>query len=90
MADIQATSEVIKWIVNSITLILMVLASWFAINKNNNLVLGFIILGNLTVYYFTQSPLLCWVISITGIVWIMNQKEVKITKQNLKSPKTHK
>lgn len=69
MADIAAMGETIKWGVNIITILLMVIASWMAIRKNNNLALGVAVVGNLVVYNFTQSPLLCWVVSIGCMIW---------------------
>lgn len=68
--DIQTAGELTKWVVNGLTIVLMVVAAWMAINRKNIIALGVIVLGNLVVYYLTQSPLLCWVVSVAGIIWV--------------------
>ena len=67
--DLQTTAGMIDLGVKAVTVILMVIASWMAIKRKNNLILGVAIVGNLVVYYFTQSPLLCWVVSIGCMIW---------------------
>ena len=67
--DVQTTGELIRWIVNGITILLMIAAASLAIKKNNNICLGVAIVGNLAVYYFTLSPLLCMIVSIACIIW---------------------
>lgn len=74
MADIQATGELIKWGVNGVTLILMIIAASIAIQKKNNACLGVAIVGNLLVYFFTRSPLLCWIVSIACMIWAGKSK----------------
>lgn len=75
--DLQATSELIKWAVNGITIILMIIAGSMAVKKNNNLCLGVAIVGNLFVYMITQSPLLCWIVSIACIIWASSTKSAE-------------
>ena len=60
--------EIVKWSINAVTILLLIFASWRAINNKNNLVLGLVIFGNLIVYYFTLSPLLCWIVSVVCII----------------------
>lgn len=72
--DIQATSTLIDWAIKGITILLMVIAASMAIRKKNNLVLAVAILGNLVVYYFTLSPLLCMIVSVVCIVWANSTK----------------
>jgi len=72
--DIQATSEVIKWAVNGLTILLMIIAASLAIKKKNNLAVGVVIVGNLAAYYFTRSPLICMIISIACIIWVNSVK----------------
>lgn len=86
--DIQATSEIIKWIMNMITIILIIVAASKAVKKKNNLCLGVAILGNLVAFYFTKSPLLCWIISIACIIWALSAKKSEQNKQPLKTSKT--
>lgn len=89
MADIQATAEILKWTFNIITLVLMIMAASMAIKKKNNLCLAVAIIGNLAAFYFTQSPLLCWIISVVCIIWAgrtkleideLNSKKSQVTK----------
>ena len=87
-ADIQSASEMVKWGVNGATIFLMIIAASLAIKKNKTIILGVAILGNLIAYYFTQSPLLCMVISIACIIWVFSVKgreQIVQTKQSLKS-----
>jgi len=72
--DIQATSEVIKWAVNGLTILLMIIAASSAIKKKNNPAMGIVIVGNLAAYYFTRSPLVCMIISIACIIWVSSVK----------------
>ena len=94
--DIQAAGETIKWVVNGITIILMVIAASLAIKKKNNLCLGVAIVGNLAAYFFTRSPLLCMIISIACIIWALKTKGSEVEKhaerhaQNLKVQKVSK
>ena len=37
MADIQAAGEIIKWAVNGVTILLMIIAASLAIKKKNNI-----------------------------------------------------
>ncbi|MFH1248924.1 MAG: hypothetical protein V1660_02125 [archaeon] len=96
--DIQTTGEVVKWGVNIITLILLIVAASRAIKKKNDICLGAAIVGNLLVYYFTKSPLLCGIVSIACIIWASRAKtkgsventkndSPNISKQTLKSSK---
>ena len=73
--DIQAMGGMVQWTVNGITIILMIIASSLAVKKNNNLCLGVAIVGNLAVYYLTQSPLLCWMVSIACMIWASKSGE---------------
>ena len=88
MVDIQAAGEIIKWTVNGITILLMIIAASLAIKKKNNICLGVVILGNLSVYYFTRSPLLCWIVSIACIIWASSMKSAEQNKQELGSSKS--
>ena len=89
------TQTTIDLAVKAITIVLMVIAASMAIKKKNNICLGVAILGNLVVYYFTQSPLFCWIVSIACIIWAAstkssepNQHQNKVQdKQPLKSSK---
>ena len=74
MVDIQATEEIVKWTVNGITILLMVIAGSISIKKNNNVCLGVAIVGNLLAYYLTRSPLICMIISISCIIWASMSK----------------
>jgi len=74
MADIQAAGTLIDWTVKGITILLMIIAASIAIKKKNNLVLAVAVLGNLVVYYFTLSPLLCMIVSVVCIVWANSTK----------------
>ena len=56
-----------------ITILLLIITSSIAIKKKNNIALGVVIVGNLIVYYFTQSPILCWIVSIACIIWASSQ-----------------
>lgn len=87
MADIQATAELIKWGVNGITIILMIIAASMAIKKKNNIALGVAIVGNLLVYFVIRSPLLCWIVSIACIIWASKSKGSGQDKQPVKSSK---
>jgi hypothetical protein len=69
MVDIQATSELVKWAVNGVTILLMIIAASLAIKKKNNICSAVVILGNLAAYYFTRSPLICMIISVACIIW---------------------
>lgn len=84
MVDIQATQQAVQWAVNGVTILLMILAASLAIKKNNNICLGVVIIGNLAVYYFTRSPLICMIISIACIIWASLAKgnEVKTKDTN--------
>lgn len=77
MAD---TQTLINWAVNGITIILLIVAGSMAIKKKKNIILGVAVLGNLAVYYFTQSPLLCWIVSIACIIWASKTREPGDTK----------
>jgi uncharacterized membrane protein YeaQ/YmgE (transglycosylase-associated protein family) len=77
MTDIQATADFIFWAVRGITILLMIIASSLAIKKKNNLVLGVVIIGNLSAFFVTQSPLVCWIVSIACIIWASSMKSVK-------------
>lgn len=79
--DIQTTDGIVKLAVNGITVLLMIIAASLAIKKKNNLCLAVVILGNLVVYYFTQSPLICMIISIAGIIWASMSKNSNDNKQ---------
>jgi len=72
--NIQATGELINWTVNGVTILLTIVAASLAIKKNNKICLGVVILGNLSVYYFTRSPLICLIISIICIIWASKSK----------------
>jgi len=88
MADIQAAGEIIKWAVNGVTILLMIIAASLAIKKKNNICLGVVILGNLSAYYFTRSPLICMIISIACIIWASSMKSPEQNKQELESSKS--
>ncbi len=83
--DLQATSELIQWAINGIIILLMFLASSIAIKKRNNLCLGIALIGNLSAYYFLQSPLVCMLISIVCIIWASSAKSSEQTSSNKKS-----
>lgn len=82
MADIQAAGEIITWAVRGITILLMVIAASLAIKKNNTLASGLVVMGNLVAFYYTRSPLLCWIISISGIIWVSSMKSAEQNKQD--------
>lgn len=84
MADIQATQEIVKWTVNGITILLMVIAASIALKKKNNICFFVALVGNLAVYYFTKSPLLCMIISVVCIIWALVQKRRDTVKPDLK------
>lgn len=86
--DIQTTGELVKWGVNGITLILLVIAASITIKKKNNASLAVLIIGNLLVFYFTRSPLLCWIVSIACIIWASMAKGSNQNEPDLKSPKS--
>lgn len=86
--DIQSASALVQWIVNGVTILFMIVAASLAIKKNNTLCLIVLILGNLSAYYFTQSPLLCMIISIICIIWAKNSKNSNINGFNLKTSKS--
>src|SRR3989338_3116133 len=88
MVDIQAAGEIIKWAVNGVTILLMIIAASLAIKKKNNICLGVVILGNLSAYYFTRSPLICMIISIACIIWASSMKSPEQNKQELESSKS--
>jgi Na+/proline symporter len=81
MADLQAAGEIITWTVRGITILLMIIASSIAIKKNNNIALIIVIMGNLVAFYFTRSPLVCWIISIVGIIGISSMNSPGQNKQ---------
>jgi len=85
MADIQTTEQIVKWTINGITIFLMILAAYLAIKRKNNICLGIAILGNLLVFYFTQSPLICWIVSVVCIIWASKTKIPNQDKQTLKT-----
>ena len=58
------------------------------IKKRNNICLGVVILGNLSAYYFTRSPLICMIISIACIIWASSMKSPEQNKQELESSKS--
>jgi len=80
--DVQATQETIKWAVNGVTILLMIIAASLAIKKKNDICLIVAIMGNLVAYYFTKSPLLCMIISIACIIWAIVSKSNQINKPN--------
>ena len=86
--DVQTTGELIRWIVNGITILLMIAAASLAIKKNNNICLGVAIVGNLAVYYFTLSPLLCMIVSIACIIWASMSKSKSTNESDLKVSKS--
>ncbi len=82
MANLQAEGEFITWAVRGITILLMIIASSLAIKKNKTIALGIVIMGNLAAFYFTRSPLLCWIISIACIIWINSMNSAEQIKQD--------
>jgi hypothetical protein len=88
MADVQSYAGIIDIAVKGITILLMIIAASMAIKKKNNIALGIVIVGNLAAYYFTQSPLLCMIISIAGIIWVSSAKSPGAEQQNLGSSKS--
>ena|SRR3989339_896167 len=94
--DIQTTEGIVTLATNGLTILLMIIAVSMAIRKKNNICLAVVILGNLIAYYLTQSPLICMIISIAGIIWasmsknLNDNKQINIVsnKQPLKSSKT--
>jgi len=95
MINIQTIAGSIDVAVKAVTIILLLIASYRAILKKNNPALIFAVLGNVVVFYFTKSPLLCWVVSIATIIWAgitktneqKSSEENKVYKQPLKSSK---
>lgn len=95
--DIQATQQTIQWAVYGITIVLMIIAASIAIKKKNNLVLMAAVLGNLIVYYFTLSPLLCMAVSVVCMIWasFSGAKSAEVPDvtgrkvKNLKTPKAN-
>ena len=86
--DIAATSVMIDWIVKGAAILLMIIAASMAITKKNNPALIVAIFGNLGVYYFTESPLLCMIISIGCMIWAgmtKNKEQSSSAKQPKKS-----
>ena len=81
MADIHAAGEIITWTVWGITILLMVIAASLAIKKKNTFAPVIVVMGNLVAFYFTRSPLVCWIISIAGIIWISSMKSAEQNKQ---------
>ena len=88
MVDIQTTGNIVKWAIDGITILLLILAASMAIKKKNNICLGVVILGNLSAYYFTRSPLICMIISIACIIWASSMKSPEQNKQELESSKS--
>ncbi|MEK6885609.1 MAG: hypothetical protein AABX17_01430 [Nanoarchaeota archaeon] len=99
MLDLQTTAGVIDLTIKVLTIILLIIAFSLAIRKKNNLAFAVAVLGNLGVYYFTESPLLCWIVSVACIIWISSTKSKepdsksnlgsKLNKQSLKSSNAH-
>jgi len=79
MADLAATAELIDWAVKGVTILLMIAACSVAIKKKNNPAFFVALFGNLLLYLFTQSPLLCMIISISCIVWAGSKKEAAVS-----------
>lgn len=71
----MAIEGTIQWAVNGLTILLMIIAASMAIKKKNNLVLSVVIAGNLIAYALLQSPLVCMIISIAGIIWASKLKD---------------
>jgi len=69
MADIQAAAGMIDIAVKVVTIALLIIAASISIKNKANLCLGVLIVGNLLVYYLTQSPLLCMILSVICIIW---------------------
>lgn|SRR3989338_2481547 len=88
MVALQSAFESWKLVINGITIILMIVAASMAIKKKNNLALLVAVVGNLAVYYFTQSPLLSWIVSIACIIWVSKSREAEQSSQIGQSPKT--
>ena len=85
----MAIEGTVQWIVNGITLILMIVAAAITINKKNNPAFAVAIMGNMVAYYFTQSPLICMIISVVCIIWASKSKvsEPAEVKKPVKSSK---
>jgi len=79
MVDIQTTGNIVKWAIDGITILLLILAASMAIKKKNNFCLLVAIVGNLLAYYLTQSPLICMIISIACIIWAGKIKDKEQT-----------
>lgn len=84
--DIQSTAEIIKWIINGITIVLLIAAVSSAIKRKNNLAFAVVLLGNLIIYFLTQSPLLCWIISIAVLIWVNSTKNNEHSSDSYKQP----
>lgn len=82
MADFQAEGEFITFAVTGITIFFMIIASSLAIKKNKTIAAGIVVMGNLVAYYFTRSPLVCWIFSIACIIWIDSMKSAEQIKQD--------
>ena len=86
--DIQATSELIKWTVNIITLILVIIAGSLAAKKKQNIAILILFIVNAFALFVLFSPIVAWIASIICIFWVSSIKEAEQKKQSLKSSTT--
>src|SRR3989339_465207 len=86
--DIQATSELIKWTVNIITLILVIIAGSLAAKKKQNIAILILFIVNAFALFVLLSPIVAWIASIICIFWVSSIKEAEQKKQSLKSSTT--
>jgi hypothetical protein len=88
--DLQATSVMIDGIVKGVTILLMIIAFSMAITKKNTPAFIVVIFGNIGVYFFTKSPLLCMIVSIACIIWVGVSKTHESSKEEKQASKSQK
>ncbi|MCX6710247.1 MAG: hypothetical protein NTV63_04860 [Candidatus Woesearchaeota archaeon] len=85
--DTPATAELIKWVFNGITLVLVTIASSLAAKKKQHIAILIVFVANAVALFVLLSPLLAWIASIVCIIRISSLKEAGQNEQSLKNPK---